>query len=109
MPGPVFSRIVIDTNIFVSQVLDCNSTPSLAVLKAEQSATILTSKAIVNEIADVFRRRKFDLYVSPAVRETALVWILSITHRLRRPPRSVPAGTRRTTSFLKLLFMGMWI
>ncbi len=78
MPQVPRSRIVIDTNIYISQVLNHRSTPSLAVLKAERSGEILISTAILNEISEVLRRRKFDRYVSLAVREAAIDRICSI-------------------------------
>jgi putative PIN family toxin of toxin-antitoxin system len=78
MPLPLRPRIVIDTNIFVSQVLNFSSKPSLAVLKAEQTAEILIFKSIFDEIAQVFRRRKLERYITAAVREAAIERIRSI-------------------------------
>jgi putative PIN family toxin of toxin-antitoxin system len=63
MRGKTFSRVVIDTNIYIGQILNYRSKPSLAILKAERSGEILLSKAIFSEVADVIRRQKFDRYV----------------------------------------------
>jgi putative PIN family toxin of toxin-antitoxin system len=69
---PVRRRIVIDTNVYVSHILNPGSTPSRALLKAQQSADILISKVIFDELAEVITRSKFDRYFSIAVRQTSL-------------------------------------
>ena len=90
MPSAPRPRIVIDTNIFVSQVLNYLSKPSLAVLKAEQTAEILISKAIFDEIAQVLHRRKLERFISAAVREAAIERIRSIA-RWIEPPSPIRA------------------
>ena len=105
MPGKSLTRIVFDTNIYVSQVLNYKSKPSLAVLKAERSAEILLSKPIFVEIADVFHRKKLDRFVSTAVRETALLRLLSIATLIE--PSVVIRACRdpKTTCFWNSLWM----
>jgi len=71
-------RIVIDTNVYISHILNVRSIPSLAVLRAQRSSEILLSKAIATEIAEVVSRPKFEKYISIAVREAALSRILAV-------------------------------
>lgn len=58
------TRVVIDTNAFVSRLLLPESVPAKAVHKAVDKADILMSEATLNELADVLARPKFDPYVS---------------------------------------------
>jgi len=58
------SRVVIDTNIFLSAVLNQDSFPARVVEKALRSSQILQSAETWDELEDVLSREKFDRYRS---------------------------------------------
>ncbi len=66
------SRFVFDTNIIVSALLYNDSPPRMALIRALNQGTILSSAALVSELRDVLGRRRFDQYVSPAERNIFL-------------------------------------
>jgi putative PIN family toxin of toxin-antitoxin system len=57
-------RIVIDTNVLVSRLLQPFSIPAEAVRKARRNGRLLVSEATMNELADVLARPRLDRYVS---------------------------------------------
>jgi uncharacterized protein len=57
-------RIVVDNNAWVSRLLLPGSTPARAVRKAMGTGQMLISEAILEELAEVLSRSKFDRYVS---------------------------------------------
>ncbi|GAB2177581.1 putative toxin-antitoxin system toxin component, PIN family [Dongia sp. agr-C8] len=63
-------RIVIDTNTYVSRLLDPGSVPAQAVDRAFNDGTVLLSDATLEELADVLDRPKFDAYLSLEERRT---------------------------------------
>lgn len=106
MRGGSFPRVVIDTNVYISQILNYRSIPSLAVLRAEESAEILISKAISDELSEVLRRPKLQRYLSLAVRDAALAHILSVA-TLIEPVQSVRAcRDPRDDKFLEVAVHG---
>ena len=72
------SRIVIDTNIYVSRALRVGSVPGMAVDKAWLEATTLLSEATWAELQAVLRRAKFAPYIQPGALEPYLGKVLSI-------------------------------
>ena len=62
-------RVVVDTNVLVSQLLRPQSKPSEAVRVVLRLGVLLTSAEHLKELFDVVMRRKFDIYVD---RETRL-------------------------------------
>ncbi len=58
------SRFVVDTNIFISQLLLPSSLPGKAFRKALSCGILLFSEDILHELADVLGRKKFDHYLS---------------------------------------------
>lgn len=58
------NRVVIDTNIFLSAVLNQDSLPAKVVEKALRSGQILQSAETWEELEDVLNREKFDKYRS---------------------------------------------
>jgi putative PIN family toxin of toxin-antitoxin system len=58
------SRIVVDTNVFVSRVLSWDSIPSQALGIVENHHILLTSYAIMEELAEVLLRPKFAAYIT---------------------------------------------
>jgi putative PIN family toxin of toxin-antitoxin system len=61
-------RIVIDTNVFISQLLMPKSVPAAVVRLALRSGTVLSSAEHLKELSDVAMRPKFDGYASRKVR-----------------------------------------
>ena len=57
-------RIVADTNSLVSRLLLPESIPARAIRKAVNDGQLLISDAMLEELADVLSRPKFDPYVS---------------------------------------------
>jgi putative PIN family toxin of toxin-antitoxin system len=58
------SRIVVDTNVFVSRVLASDSIPARALQIVENHHILLTSYAIMEELAEVLLRPKFAAYIT---------------------------------------------
>jgi len=60
----IFTRVVADTNVLVSQLILPRSVPAQAMRKAELEGCLLFSEATMYELADVLARSKFDPYVT---------------------------------------------
>ena len=71
-------RVVIDTNVWVSRLLLASSVAARAVDKALGTFEVVVSEPLVEELADVLSRRKFDRYVSIRDREEFLRRVLQI-------------------------------
>ncbi|MDE0062457.1 MAG: putative toxin-antitoxin system toxin component, PIN family [Gammaproteobacteria bacterium] len=71
-------RVVIDTNLWVSRLLLAGSAPAQAVDKALAAFEVMMSEPLVEELADVLSRKKFDRYVSVRDRDEFLRRILRI-------------------------------
>jgi len=82
-------RIVVDNNALISRLLFPASVPGLAVRKAVDTAQLLVSEPVLNELADVLSRPKFDPYVSIVDRQQFLrilagvVEMVPITYTIR--------------------------
>ena len=72
-------RVVLDTNVLVSRLLIPKSLPARAVSLAVDEGEILTSRAVLNELADVIGRPKFDRYVTLEERKTFLRKFITIS------------------------------
>jgi putative PIN family toxin of toxin-antitoxin system len=71
------SRLVVDTNVFVSAIVLPLSVPRRAVDKALDQGVLLFSEATMSELADVLFRQKLDHYVSREEREHFLQQLAS--------------------------------
>ncbi|MDE0036572.1 MAG: putative toxin-antitoxin system toxin component, PIN family [Gammaproteobacteria bacterium] len=71
-------RVVIDTNVWVSRLLLADSMAARAVDAALSSSEVVVSERLVEELADVLARGKFDRYVSLADREEFLRRVLQV-------------------------------
>ena len=71
-------RAVIDTNVWVSRLLLAGSVAARAVDKALSGFEVVVSEPLVEELADVLSRDKFDRYVSVRDREEFLRRVLQI-------------------------------
>jgi putative PIN family toxin of toxin-antitoxin system len=65
----IFSRVVVDTNILVSQLILPESMPAQALAQAEMRSILLFSETTMYELSDVLARQKFDRYVSRETRK----------------------------------------
>ncbi|MFQ5754130.1 MAG: putative toxin-antitoxin system toxin component, PIN family [bacterium] len=66
------SRYVFDTNTIISAFLFDQSNPGLALQEALERGELLLSIEVLEEIAEVLRRKKFDRYVRRKTREQFL-------------------------------------
>ena len=71
-------RVVIDTNVWVSRLLLANSVAALAVDKALLEHEVVVSEPLIEELADVLSRDKFDRYVSIEDREGFVRSVLQV-------------------------------
>lgn len=58
------SRFVVDTNIFISQLLWPFTVPGQAFRRVLSSGTLLASQEVLQELANVLGREKFDPYIT---------------------------------------------
>ena len=71
-------RVVADTNVWVSRLLLSGSAAARALDKALGNSEVMVSELLVEELADVLSRRKFDRYVSVQDREEFLRRVLQV-------------------------------
>ena len=71
-------RVVVDTNVWVSRLLLSGSVAARAVDKALGGFEVMVSESLVDELADVLSREKFDRYVSVQDRVEFLRRVLQI-------------------------------
>jgi uncharacterized protein len=57
-------RVVVDNNALISRLLLPSSVPGRAVRQAVNTCQLLISEPVLEELAEVLARRKFDPYVS---------------------------------------------
>jgi putative PIN family toxin of toxin-antitoxin system len=100
------SRVVIDTNVYISSFLRPNSFPTKAIRKAEQEALLLVSDSVLGEFTEVFSRPKFDKYVSRFRREAALRHIRSISTVVAIPYPIRACRDPRDDKFLEVAVHG---
>jgi uncharacterized protein len=65
----ILSRVVIDTNILVSQLILPGSLPARVMAQVEVRSVLLFSESTMYELADVLSREKFDRYISREARK----------------------------------------
>ena len=70
-------RVVVDTNILISAILQPDSTPSKAVAHAFRQGVVLYSADTQAELAEVFFRPKFERYIPHGDRTVYLSRILA--------------------------------
>lgn len=75
-------RVVVDTNVWVSRLLLANSVAARAVDAALASSQVIVSEPLIEELADVLGREKFDRYVSLRDREEFLRRVLQVATTL---------------------------
>jgi putative PIN family toxin of toxin-antitoxin system len=65
----ILARVVVDTNILVSQLILPDSLPAQVLAQIEMRSVFLFSESTMYELADVLSRPKFDRYVSREARK----------------------------------------
>jgi|SRR5271156_2491604 len=65
----IFSRVVADTNILVSQLILPESLPAHVMAQVALRSVLLFSESTMYELADVLSRPKFDRYVGREARK----------------------------------------
>ena len=63
-------RVVVDTNVLISRLLAPHGTAGRAVRHAVDTAQLLISRAMIEELAEVVSRPKFDPYLTIEERQT---------------------------------------
>jgi len=58
------SRVVIDTGVLISRMLQPNSPPAQAVRIASEKCTLLISHYLISELETVLKRSKFQRYIT---------------------------------------------
>jgi uncharacterized protein len=76
-------RVVVDTNVLISQLLRPQSKPSEAVRVVLRLGVLLTSAEHLKELFDVVMRQKFDAYVSRDVRLEQVRRLAELTEPVR--------------------------
>lgn len=76
-------RVVVDTNVLVSQLIRPQSKPSEAVRVVLRLGVLLTSAEHLKEFFDVVMRRKFDAYVSRDIRLEQIRRLAELTEPVR--------------------------
>jgi len=70
-------RCVLDTNVLVSAALFKQSKPSKLVMDVYQNEILLMSDEVLEELANVLKRKKFNRYISQEDRELFLEVIVN--------------------------------
>jgi putative PIN family toxin of toxin-antitoxin system len=80
-------RVVIDTNVYVSQFIRPNSVAGRAVIKAWEEATTLVSTATWTELCIVLKRPKFGRYIGAGLLTPFVnhVWSVAEQVAIRSP------------------------
>jgi putative PIN family toxin of toxin-antitoxin system len=63
-----FRRVVLDTNIVISRMIFPQGSVASIFNSIYESSVLLTSKSVLQELRRVAERKKFDRYLSPALR-----------------------------------------
>ncbi len=71
-------RVVIDTNVFISALLNPNGTPRKAINLATNQSIILQSESTYEELETRLKKKKFDRYLS---KEDRLDFLSSLKER----------------------------
>ncbi len=100
------SRIVVDTNTFISHLLLPDSTTNKAVGKALRTGIILVSNDTLEELASVLAREKFNRYISIEQREEFLRKLIRITEKVAITKRIQACRDPDDDKFLELAING---
>ena len=100
------SRIVIDTNVYLSRFLRPTSVPGRAVERAMKRNITLVSTSTLIELRDVLSRRKFARYVDPREAEPYLSRITSAAEHIEVLSKIEACRHPKDNKFLELAIDG---
>lgn len=95
-----------DTNTMVSALLFESSKPAQALFKALHTGSVLSSLATLEELADVLRRPKFDVYVSQEERQSFLSNFILATTLVEVTTKIEACRDAKDNKFLELAVDG---
>ena len=99
-------RLVIDTNVLISQAIKTDSPPAKAMDKAIAIANLLFSDETLAEFEEVFLRRKFDKYLSFAQRHSSFSYLQSLAVIVPIPSPIHACRDPRDDKFLEVAVHG---
>lgn len=99
-------RIVVDNNALISRLLLPASVPGRAIRKAVDAAQLLISEPVLNELANVLSRAKFDRYVSIADRQQFLRLLAGVAEMIPISYRVRACRDPKDDIFLELALNG---
>jgi putative PIN family toxin of toxin-antitoxin system len=102
----ICQRLVIDTNAFVSHLMQPGSVPDGAARAAVEFHQVLVSEATMLELVEILSRPKFERYISDGARERLLGQLGRVGESIRilRPIRA--CRDPRDDKFLELAVNG---
>ncbi|MDJ0578655.1 putative toxin-antitoxin system toxin component, PIN family [Crocosphaera sp.] len=99
-------RLVIDTNVFISALLNFNSVPFSVIKIAFEKHILLGSAETVREIKRVLFRKKFDKYISNEERYAFLAKFLTTSQNVIIVERFNVCRDTKDNCFLNLAVNG---
>lgn len=99
-------RVVLDTNILISQLLKPDSAPGRAFAHAIDNGRLLLSPDTLAELADVLGRPKFDRYVSVADRRRFIELVGNVAEIVHTTRTIRACRDPRDDKFLELAASG---
>lgn len=98
-------RVVIDTGVFVSAAIKAQTTPSIAVYRAEQRGVLLKSRSTEAELMDVIDRPYLARVIAPAAR-TRLAELMTLAELVVIVERVAACRDPKDDKFLELAVNG---
>jgi len=99
-------RIVIDTNVYVSRLLQPASVPGRSVAKAWAEARTLVSPATWMELRSALGRSKFARYIQPGSVEPFLAQVWELALHISNPPTIRACRDPKDDKFLEVALDG---
>jgi len=99
-------RIVIDTNVYVSRLLQPASVPGRSVAKAWAEARTLVSPATWMELRAALGRSKFARYIQPGSVEPFLAQVWELALHISNPPTIRACRDPKDDKFLEVALDG---
>lgn len=100
------TRVVIDTNVFISALLIKKSVPFQVVNLAFKKGTILYSDATFSELKQVLSRRKFDKYLTSEEKNIFLVKFINESESVEIKEEIKACHNAKDDKFLELAVNG---
>lgn len=99
-------KFVFDCNVIVSAFLFKNSQPRLALEKAKIEGIILLSDAIIDELINVIKRKKFDRYLSLNIREMLLDNLIELADKITVNETIIDCRNPKDNKYLEVAISG---